>query len=164
MLYSTECNVLITNLYTFTDVDAISELICGTNHGICGTKSNLNMGLVRQCVWQSEHVVSPFWRSESLLQKGETTCSLCLTVAPNPCLNYFWSRIFRGQFHRLVRGGGGSPLYKLYRYVPSHRLRFLCRFGLKTSIHFAHFGLELGMVFSELRKCMNVFIVSIPNE
>ena len=61
-------------------------------------------------------------------------------------------------------GGGGSPLYKLYRYVPSHRLRFLCRFGLKTSIHFAHFGLELGMVFSELRKCMNVFIVSIPNE
>ena len=28
----------------------------------------------------------------------------------------------------------------------------------------AHFGLESGMVFRELWECMNVFIVSIPNE
>ena len=42
---------------------------------------------------------------------------------------------------------GGIPLYKLYRYVPPHRVGFLCRFGLKTGIHFAHFGLESGMVF-----------------
>ena len=63
-----------------------------------------------------------------------------------------------------ISPGGGTPLNKLYRYVPSHRLRFLRRFGLKTSIHFAHFGLELGMGFRELRKCMNVFIVSIQNE
>ena len=45
------------------------------------------------------------------------------------------------------RGGGGTPLYKLYRYVPPHRVGFLRRFGLKTGIHFAHFGLESGMVF-----------------
>ena len=31
--------------------------------------------------------------------------------------------------------------------VPPQRVGFLCRFGLKTGIHFAHFGLELGMVF-----------------
>ena len=44
-------------------------------------------------------------------------------------------------------GGGGNPLYKLYRYVPPHRIGFLSCFGLKTGIHFAHFGLESGMVF-----------------
>ena len=45
--------------------------------------------------------------------------------------------------------GRGIPLYKLYRYVPPHRVGFLRRFGLKTSIHFARFGLESGMVFEE---------------
>ena len=40
-----------------------------------------------------------------------------------------------------------TPLYKLYRYVPPHRVAFLRPFGLKTGIHFAHFGLESGMVF-----------------
>ena len=30
----------------------------------------------------------------------------------------------------------------MYRYVLPHRVRFLHRFGLKTGIHFAHFGLE----------------------
>ena len=44
-------------------------------------------------------------------------------------------------------GGGGTPLYKLYRYVPSHRVGFLRRFGLTTGIDFAHFGLESGLVF-----------------
>ena len=34
-------------------------------------------------------------------------------------------------------GGGVIPLYKLYRHVPPHRVGFLCRFGLKTGIHFA---------------------------
>ena len=42
---------------------------------------------------------------------------------------------------------GGTPSYKPYRYVPPHRVGFLRRFGLKTGIHFAHFGLESGMVF-----------------
>ena len=53
---------------------------------------------------------------------------------------------------------------KLYRYVLPHRVGFLCRFGLKTGIHFAHFGLESGMVFKGTTACMKVFIVSIPNE
>ena len=44
--------------------------------------------------------------------------------------------------------GGGTPLYKLYRYVPPHRVGFLRRFGLKTGIHFAHFGLESGIHFA----------------
>ena len=38
-------------------------------------------------------------------------------------------------------------LNKQYRYVPSHRVGFLRRFGLKTGIDFAHFGLESGVVF-----------------
>ena len=45
-----------------------------------------------------------------------------------------------------------------------HRVGFLGRFGLKTGIHFAHFGLELGMVFEGTTECINVFIISIPNE
>ena len=44
-------------------------------------------------------------------------------------------------------GGRGTPLYKLYRYMPPHWVGFLRRFGLKTGIHFDHFGLESGMVF-----------------
>ena len=51
------------------------------------------------------------------------------------------------QIEEGVMGGGGTPLYKLYRYVPPHRVGFLHRFGLKTGVHFVHFGLELGMVF-----------------
>ena len=60
--------------------------------------------------------------------------------------------------------GRGTPIYKPYSYVPPHRVGFLRCFGLKTGIHFAYFGLESGMVFEGLRECMNVFIVSIPNE
>ena len=44
------------------------------------------------------------------------------------------------------------------------RVGFFRRFGLKTGIHLAHFGLESGMVFEGTTECMNVFIVSIPNE
>ena len=45
------------------------------------------------------------------------------------------------------KGGGGNPLYKPYRNVPSQRVWFLGLFGLKTGIHITHFGLESGMVF-----------------
>ena len=44
-------------------------------------------------------------------------------------------------------GGGYTFLYKPYRYVPPQKVGFLRRFGLKTGIHFAHFGLQLGMVY-----------------
>ena len=46
-----------------------------------------------------------------------------------------------------ISPGGGTPLCKLYRYEPPHRVGFLCRFCLKTGIHFTHFGQESGMVF-----------------
>ena len=71
-----------------------------------------------------------------------------------------------GRISRTGGGGGGcTPLYKPYRYVQPHRVGFLRRFGLKTDlIHFAHFGLESGMVFEGTqRECMNVFAVSILN-
>ena len=42
---------------------------------------------------------------------------------------------------------GGTPLYKPDRYVPPQRVGFGGLFGLKTGIHFAHFGLESGMVY-----------------
>ena len=45
------------------------------------------------------------------------------------------------------KGGGGTPLYKLYKYVPPHQVEFLRCFGPKKGIHFADFGLESGMVF-----------------
>ena len=52
----------------------------------------------------------------------------------------------------------------LCRYAPPHGVGVLCRFGLKTSIHFAHFSLESGMVFEGTTECMKVLIVSIPNK
>ena len=61
-------------------------------------------------------------------------------------------------------GEGSTPLYRLYRYVPPHRVGFLARCGLKTGIHFAYFALESGMVFEGTAECINVFIISIPNE
>ena len=45
------------------------------------------------------------------------------------------------------RGGGGTPLYKPYIYVPPQMVEFLCRCGLKKGIDFTHFGLESGTVF-----------------
>ena len=48
-------------------------------------------------------------------------------------------------------GGGGTPLYKPYRYVPPQRVWFLRLFGLKTGIDFAPFGLESGVVFEGTR-------------
>ena len=49
--------------------------------------------------------------------------------------------------YNFPRGGGGTPLYKPYKYVPPLRVGFLRRFGLKRGIDFAHFGLESGMVY-----------------
>ena len=54
----------------------------------------------------------------------------------------FWSGQVAGG-----TGGGGTPLYKPYRYVPPQRVGFLRLFGLKTGIDFAPFGLESGVVF-----------------
>ena len=44
-------------------------------------------------------------------------------------------------FKTPLRGGGGTPLYKLYKYVPPHQVEFLRCFGPKKGhIHFADFG------------------------
>ena len=47
------------------------------------------------------------------------------------------------------RGGGGVLLYinHILRYVPPQGVWFLCPYGQKMGIDFAHFGLESGMVF-----------------
>ena len=41
---------------------------------------------------------------------------------------------------------------------------FFAPFGLKTGRDFAHLGPESGMVFEGTTECMNVSVVSIPNE
>ena len=46
-----------------------------------------------------------------------------------------------------ARGRRGTPLHNIYRYVQPRRVGFLHSFGLKTCLHFAHFGLESGWVF-----------------
>ena len=66
-----------------------------------------------------------------------------------------------------MKPGGGTPLYKPFRYVPSPPDRvgfFLRRFGLKTDILLAHFGLESDMVFEGTTECLNLLIASILNE
>ena len=49
-------------------------------------------------------------------------------------------------------GGRGTPLYFPYRYMPPQRVGFLRRFGLKTGIDFAYFGLNSGMVLREMQE------------
>ena len=45
-------------------------------------------------------------------------------------------------------GEGLSPYISyIYRYVPPKWVGILRHFGMKTGTHFAHFGLESGMVF-----------------
>ena len=44
-----------------------------------------------------------------------------------------------------------TPLYKPYKYVPPHRVGVSAPFWSETGIHFAHFGLESGMVFEGTR-------------
>ena len=62
-----------------------------------------------------------------------------MTVSGGSTISYSGIRIRKNLW--------STPLYKLYRYVPPHRVGFLHGFGLKTGVHFAHFGLESGMVF-----------------
>ena len=75
----------------------------------------------------------------------------------SPCVS---QKPARGQ----TKARGGTPLYKPCGYVPAQRVGFWGRFSLQTSIDFAHFGLESGWFTKELRLCVNVFVVSIPNK
>ena len=58
---------------------------------------------------------------------------------------YHWDQTKANQVQR--GGGGGTPLYKLYRYVPPQRVWFFSRFGLKMGVDFDHYSLNSGMVF-----------------
>ena len=44
-------------------------------------------------------------------------------------------------------GGGGGKNPQISHIGSPHRVGFLYCFGLKTRTHFAHFGLESGMIF-----------------
>ena len=63
----------------------------------------------------------------------------------------------RRQGVRVCVGGGGGGVLPYISHSgmcrPKGWGQVLRRFGLKTGIDFAHFGL-----------CMNVFVISIPNE
>ena len=48
--------------------------------------------------------------------------------------------------------------------MPPHQVGFLHRFHLKTGTHFGYFGLESCVFFDRTTDCINVFIVSIPNQ
>ena len=47
---------------------------------------------------------------------------------------------------------GGTPLYLPYRYMLPQRVGFLRRFGLKTGVDFAYFGLNSGMVLEGMHE------------
>ena len=44
-------------------------------------------------------------------------------------------------------GGGGTTLFKVYRFVHLQRVWVLSRFGLKTGINFDNYGLKSGPIF-----------------
>ena len=55
-------------------------------------------------------------------------------------------------------GGGGTPLYQVYRYVLPQRVWFLSSFGLKTGKDYKHFGLKLRKVIGGMfMKAYNLF-------
>ena len=65
-----------------------------------------------------------------------------------PQSSYIWSELLKAVSScSYVRARGGTPLYKVYRYVPPQRVWFLSRFGLKTGIDFDNYGLKSGRVF-----------------
>ena len=56
-------------------------------------------------------------------------------------------------------------MYNLRRYLPPRdRVGFLCRFGLKTGVPFAHFDLKSGMVLEGTTGAYERIFVSIPDE
>ena len=61
------------------------------------------------------------------------------------------------------RGGGGIPLYKPYRWAAPSGMDF-APFWSEHGYTLYPFGLDSGMVFERTTECINVFIVSIPNE
>ena len=85
--------------------------------------------------------------------------SIYLTIIPRVSVGYEMVDSQRGAYP-----AGGTPLYKLYRYVPFGRGGYLRRFGLKTGIVLPILVWNRDLLSRELRECMNVFIVSILKE
>ena len=85
----------------------------------------IRQGLLRQQNFKRDVGFTTGW------QRRGTFLS-CMTV----CVDLFYDT----HHVRGGGGGGGTPLHKPCRYVPAQRVGFLRRFGLKTGIHFTHFG------------------------
>ena len=65
----------------------------------------------------------------------------------------------------MFRGGESSLLQKPYRYVVAQRVGVFAQFWSENGYIFAHFCLESDMIFEEITtECMNLIVVSIPNE
>ena len=70
-----------------------------------------------------------------------------------------FSRLSHGVYPFLCSRGRGGVLPYI-SYIGMYRpigVGFMRRFGLKTGIHFAHFGLESGMVFEGTTESSNIF-------
>ena len=60
----------------------------------------------------------------------------------------FYQRLFKTRERPIILSRGGSTsIYKPYSAVSPQRVGFLRRFGLKTGLDFANFGLDSGMGF-----------------
>ena len=104
--------------------------------------------------------------SRTLVSLEKQNSFVCTNSCQCRYQNHFWGAgLYKASrnWSRLTTRGEGTPLYKPYRYVPPHRVGFLRRFGLKTGIDFAHFGLESGVVLKGTMECKYDFIVSIPD-
>lgn len=55
------------------------------------------------------------------------------------------------------RGGGGTSLFKLYRYVSSQRVWFFSYFGLKTGIDFWPLWSKVGIIFKGTTRAYLTF-------
>ena len=101
-----------------------------------------------------------FSRVKSIVRRSVSIyLSIYLTIIPRVSVGYEMVDSQRGAYP-----AGGTPLYKLYRYVPPDRVRYLRRFGLKTGIVLPILVWNRDWFSRELRECMNVFIVSILKE
>ena len=106
---------------------------------------------LEQCLGQSSLVIRTLgnqWihcleNKKKSCDKIKCLCSLKIQAA-QPQYTCGHCHYSNGREHNPPRGV--PPLYKLYRYVPPHRV-FVRRFGLKTGTNFAHFGSGIGYGF-----------------
>ena len=88
----------------------------------------------------------------------ESGIQLCVYI------HYINMSLKLSSFQCLFHKAGGTFLYKSYSYAPPQRAEILRCFGLKTGIGLPILVWSRVWLSRELRECMKVFIVSIPNE